>query len=238
MLKHLSFSSIMAWARCPTSWSAKYLQNIKEEAGSAADFGNQFEALVAIKNGYPAEKFKGETPELLEAYAAYEPIFLNWKSAHEVKYQVQLNVSRDQWAEKAEELDANPEMPYPILGYIDFLRLGLAPEILDLKTRARLELKPEDLTQTILYSIFAPARTYRIHMFGTMTGKTKDVGGIATKELQRETMDTLAFYAGQIKDAVENRPPLAKLPGYHCSWCPLKTMLVDSKPACAIASSL
>ena len=238
MLKHLSFSSIKAFQSCPSAWAAKYLDGHKEEAGSAADFGNQFESHVAVMNGWKAEKYKGPTPEIEEAYGNYAETFIKWRGSESIKYQVELKISTEQWAEKAEELDANPEMPYPLLGYIDFLKLGLAPEVLDLKTRARLELKPDDITQTVFYTIFAPANRYTIHMYGTQTGKIKIESRKVTRELQRETMDTLAYYAGLIKNVVETRPPLAKLPGYHCAWCPLRTMLHENKPACAIASCL
>ena len=237
MIKHLSFSSIKQFISCPTSWASKYLDGEKDDAGFSADFGNQFEAFLASKHGYPAPKLKAETEEIVKAFEIYNPVFAEWKGNDNVIYQHEIKISPAQWAEYAEELDANPEMPYNLLGYVDFLKMGR--EVLDLKTRARLELKPEDVMQTLFYSIPTKSRRIRIDMYGTQTGKIRTEQRNVTKTMQRETMDTLAYYANQIKKLVENRVSTPRLPGFHCQWCPLARQMVDGHtPACALHGAI
>lgn len=236
----LSYSSIALFRQCPTAWKARYIDKIKEAPGGAAKFGNDFDTEIAYglglvpmdRNGIAVARPQ-ETEKLkaaVEAYREFEESWLATKPEQEPKTQVKVHVTPEQWAEVAGQYGANPVMPFNLVGFADFTRLapdGVRLQVLDLKTRDRLEFKPEFNIQVGFYAAILGASECSIHVIALGAKKPRvaahNILVPVNKEFMRHTLDWYAYYAGEIKRMLdaEHCDDLPREAGYHCSWCPL-----------------
>lgn len=237
---HISYSSIELFKRCPTAWKARYLDQIQEAPGTAAQFGIAFEQLVTAGMGMTVYEKDGKpaalpevTPELqgaVDAYAAFEGNWLTTSVGRAPRAQVKVEVSTDHWAEVAARYGAETELALPLLGYADFVRTmadGARLELVDLKTSGRLEWKPEWVSQVTLYAPFLGVSVAHIHLIAK---RARDYGvGSHTilldhnKALIRETLNNIAFYTKLIKqvcEAPETWNALPRLGSWGCGFCP------------------
>lgn len=232
---HLSYSSIRSYITCPSAWAARYLDKISEAPSDAAGFGLTFEKYIASQVGFKTDLKEPIDVNVLEIAASFLPEFLKWKGDVELTYQEQIFITCEQWAAKAEEIGADTEIPFPIKGFLDFRKKDFSNEITDLKTGTAAAYKPEFTLQQTLYCIFKDSSKFNIFHINSKTGKFTPYTVNVTKQMKRETMDTLAFYSKQMAQVIANPYHLPKLPGEHCRWCPLKSMISDGAPECALA---
>lgn len=258
-IKHLSFSSISLWQRCPRNWWAKYIEKSEESIGEAGSFGNDYDRILAKRMGFKFEfdvsKYDeakkanvrvkcnqddvNETDELKQGADAYFNTPKTWRYAE--TYQQKLEVSPAQFEETAGKYDVDATMPYPLLGYIDFTgKVKDTPvlEILDIKTTGRDEFKPEWVVQTGFYAGLIGAVRWNIHLYVRPKNIVKVYNGDVPKELVKEIFTSLAFTANQIKTAVDNNDPhnLPRAVSWGCAFCPLAIKLQNNKPACFMAN--
>lgn len=237
----LSYSSIALFRQCPSAWKARYIDKVKEAPGLAAKFGNDFDTQVAIELGiYPNDRdgkpvsapaMTEKLKAAIDAYRAMPGSWLDTKPDQQLQTQVKVEVSKERWAEVAGRYGARADIPYPLIGYADFIRVvdGVRKQVCDLKTRERLEFKSEFNTQVGFYAAFEDCTEAFIHVVALgQKGKPRcaehKILIPTNKSFVKHTLDWFAYYSWEIKRAVDdnNFEDLPREAGYYCSWCPMK----------------
>jgi len=155
MLDHLSYSSISTWLMCPRSWKFRYLDKVQAPTSPALVFGSAFHNVIGA---YLAATPVNRVP-LSEMWPTYwnqqleEELEINWGkdtaescfndgirilSAEGVREVIDdLSVIVDDqglYIERFVELRV-PDVPVPIIGYIDMISEDGTP--VDFKTSSR-----------------------------------------------------------------------------------------------------
>lgn len=226
MIQNWSFSSLKMLHQCPLSWYAKYVLGEKVVAGSAANFGSQFDQLVAKALG--AESHKPESlgelePGVEEAVAFYKAHPNSWKEARDAQFPI--NISPDDWAKMGERYGLVTRIDRPIIGYIDLIRGDFQQEILDLKTSSRNQFDPMWLLQLNLYALsplFSVSKVL-VHLLV----RTKELKLICyqytpTHKTRAAVLSTISWLAARAREleASKAEDEIATIPGWHCEWCP------------------
>lgn len=246
---HLSYSSIELFRRCPAAWKARYIDQIKESVGSAAQFGTQFGLHVTAAMGLPVVDRFGQPAQLEQlegmdgAVAAYKAHDANWitdAKERNTRAEVEIRIGQDEWAEIQSRYGVEQELAMPILGYCDYTRKmpdGVRTELLDLKTSSRLEFQPSWNLQVLLYASDPKidASAVSIHLIAK---RSRNYGvGVHTilldhnKALMKEALETVAYYTRIIKATLDDAQflTLPRTPSWGCAYCPVANDCVTSR---------
>lgn len=247
----MSFSSINRWCDCPVSWKTTYIDKIRGPYGEAAQRGNAFDELIAHRLGLQVFERDGttlktppaETNELrrmLDKYAEHPDSVLRLTPDRKPHTQTKVTCTPEQWCEVAEKWGSCSKIHYPYLGFIDFGYLlpdGYRSEVTDIKTSTRFEFKVNWPFQVITYAAIMGYAKASVHLVACAAASEKegakekevkvDVKEFilgANKSIVRNALNWVAYYQDQIARAVESEMfnELPRLPGYHCSYCPLR----------------
>jgi len=236
-VERLSFSSMASFARCPRSWTAKYVEKLQEVTTAPAILGTKIERCLAkrlnfkeseewqVKDGKyiktPLDLTKIEETDSSSILNLYQAQPWAWNSADE--YQKQISISVDRWEFLAEKYGANPSIPFPLYGFADFIRRDTRT-IMDLKTSARMTFKPNWISQIVLYALAEDLPNFEIHLLSSKSLKTARYQGTVTDELARSVMNEIAFRSWEIKGYINiGMAHIPEIPGWHCKFCVLLT---------------
>lgn len=165
-LKHISYSSIELYLNCPRAWHYKYVLEKTPPPGDAANFGSNFDRAVAHLLGLG--KIEGEMDGAVRRAAEWylqQPAA--WNKADGA--QVEVEISPSQWAALS---DGAPDLPWPLIGYIDMERKmdEVRRETCDLKTSLannNPQFRPMWALQGTLYCLIRRAHCWHVHLFST-----------------------------------------------------------------------
>lgn len=246
----MSYSALSKFEQCPSMWRATYIDKIQGPVGDAAKLGNAFDQSVAARLGLPTLDHRSGrpvptpemTPELkdmLDAYDAFPQSWLRTTPEQQPRTQVKIFITPEQWCEIATRYGANPTVHYPIVGYLDMVRLmsdGVRLEILDLKTAKRKDFQPGWNTQIMLYAAALDAAKVSIHLVSQKAIPKAKGGGRkyevtpysmfvhANKPLVKAVLNKIAYRSNEVKRVVDANE-LVDLPentGFWCGYCPLQ----------------
>lgn len=197
---------ITMFAKCPATWSAKYVSGEERLAGGAASFGLGYEAAIAERVGFVVKnKPSMEAIAAADAYMEWEP---GIKKGEPLEYQ------------KAIELK-DPTMKFPLIGFIDFVRQN--DTVVDIKTAGKFEFKADWLLQVVLYASCLGLPKWEVHVHNKKTKKLvnsfKLYKGEVSSHLRKEVLASYVYFAKMIEVRNDFGTELARIPGDWCRWC-------------------